>query len=195
VDHLSHQCLRDGLFFQPIVHTGLNPYLSVQLARAKLALGDAEGCMEILQALARSASSTWCWPEAIHPRTGGGCMGDGDHGWAAAEFISLLRQILVRETPGGLELLSGIPSDWIARGGVRLTGATTSFGTLDLEVRPRPGGRTLVEWTLVRSGGQEAGTMILAMPHGDGFRRHHNLPSSTGRLVLGPDGKPDTETT
>jgi len=202
VDHLSRHCLRDGLFFQPIVHTGLNPYLSVQLARAKLALGDAEGCMEILQALARSASSTWCWPEAIHPRTGGGCMGDGDHGWAAAEFLSLLRQILVRETPEGLELLSGTPADWIARGGVRLTGATTSFGTLDLEVRPRNGGRTLVEWALVRSVGQDSGTIVLAMPHGDGtgaepcrsICRHHLLPSSTGRLVLGPDGKPDTET-
>jgi hypothetical protein len=121
-------------------------------------------------------------------------MGDGDHGWAAAEFLSLLRLILVRETAEGLELLSGTPADWIARGGVRLTGATTSFGTLDLEVRPRNEGRTLVEWALVRSGGQDAGTIVLAMPHGDGIRRQHLLPSSTGRLVLGPDGKPDTET-
>ncbi len=208
VEFLSRHCLRDGLFFQPIVHTGLNPYLSAQLARAKLALGDADGCMEILQALARSASPTWCWPEAIHPRTGGGCMGDGDHGWAAAEFLSLVRQILVRETSQGLELLSGVPAEWITLG-LRLTGATTTFGTLDLEVRPEIEGRTRVEWTLVRSTSQESGVLTLVIPNSDrncaglalsgaegpsrSIRRRHILPSSTGYLVLEPDGTTSTE--
>jgi hypothetical protein len=40
VDHLMRHHLRDGLFFQRIVHTGLNAYLSVQLARALQRLRD-----------------------------------------------------------------------------------------------------------------------------------------------------------
>ena len=120
-------------------------------------------------------------------------MGDGDHGWAAAEFLSLVRQILVRETPRGLELLSGVPASWMSSG-LRLSGATTSFGTLDLEVRPASGVGTVVEWTLVRTAGQESPELALAFPHGDGIRRHHLLPSSNGRLVLGPDGTLPTET-
>ena len=38
-------------------------------------------------------------------------MGDGDHGWAAAEFLSLLRDIVVRDTADGVLL-----SCWGTRG-------------------------------------------------------------------------------
>ena len=34
------------------------------------------------------ASPTLNFPEAIHPLTGGGVIGDGHHGWAAAETVS-----------------------------------------------------------------------------------------------------------
>ena len=44
---------------------------------------------------------TWTWPEAIHPRLDGGCMGDGHHGWAAAELLTFVRDLLVREVAGG----------------------------------------------------------------------------------------------
>ena len=56
--------------------------------------------LELLEGILAHASSTWTWPEAIHPHTGGGCMGDGDHGWACAEVLTLVRQALVREQAG-----------------------------------------------------------------------------------------------
>lgn len=184
--HIDRACMRDGLFFQSIVHTGYNPYLSVQVGRARLAVGDDKGCMEVLQALAKSASSTWCWPEAIHPRTRGGCMGDGDHGWAAAEFLSLVRQILVREVPGGLELCSGVPRDWLAPGGIRLGGATTDHGRLDLEVGLHQD-EVVVSWHLLRCPLQEPGTLTLSLPDADGKRVRHVLPASSGRIRLEAD--------
>jgi hypothetical protein len=185
--HIDRHCVRDGLFFQSIVHTGLNPYLSVQLARVKLAAGDAAGCLEILCALCRVASPTWCWPEALHPRTGGGCMGDGDHGWAAAEFLSLLREIAVREVPGGLELLSGVPREWIdAPRGVRLSRATTRFGTIEFGIGP-DSGHTVLSWGVVRKPHQDVGTVSVSIPSLDGIRHIHLLPSLSGRARLSAD--------
>lgn len=191
--HLATNNLRDGMFFQSIVHTGLNPYLSVQLARARLVVGDADGAMEILQALARVASPTWCWPEAIHPRTGGGCMGDGDHGWAAAEFVSLLREMLVRETPDGLELLSGAPREWLdAPAGIRLGHATTRFGTLRFSVASGNGVATL-EWVLERAPHQDSGILTVSVPDRDGRRKIKILPSPSGRIRLDDDGQAFSE--
>lgn len=181
--HIDRACMRGGLFFQSIVHTGYNPYLSVQVARARLAVGDAAGCMEVLRALAASASTTWCWPEAIHPRTRGGCMGDGDHGWAASEFLSLIRQILVREIPGGLELCSGVPRDWICASGIRLGGATTDHGRLDLDVVLQQD-EILVTWHLHRGPLQAPADLVLSLPDADGKRIRHTLPASTGRIRL-----------
>jgi hypothetical protein len=187
VDFLSDNCVRDGLFFQSIVHTGLNPYLSVQLARAKLVLGDDKGCLEVLRALSRVASPTWCWPEAIHPRTGGGCMGDGDHGWAAAEFLSLLRDIVVRDTADGVLLLSGAPREWIESSeGVRVKRATTSCGTIDFSVH-RDAGQILVTWSIVRKPHQDAGAVMLSLPTKDGKRHIHRLDSLSGRARLSND--------
>jgi len=183
LEHIDRSCMRDGLFFQSIVHTGCNPYLSAQVARARLATGDPKGCMDVLRAMAASASSTWCWPEAIHPRTRGGCMGDGDHGWAAAEFVSLLRQILVREIPGGLELCGGVPRDWLVSGGIRLGGATTDHGRLDLEIDARRG-ELDVSWHLSRTGLQEPGAMVLSLPDARGLRVRHELDAPSGRIRL-----------
>ena len=52
------------------------------------------------------ASPTGQWPEAIHPQTGGGCMGDGHHVWAAAEWVLMLRYCFLREEGDTLVLAS-----------------------------------------------------------------------------------------
>jgi hypothetical protein len=57
LEFLVDNNLRDGLFFQRIVHTGLNPYLSAQMARTMMALGDARW-LDILEALMQRASPT-----------------------------------------------------------------------------------------------------------------------------------------
>ena len=56
------------------------------------------------------ASPTGQWPEAIHPRTGGGCMGDGQHAWAAAEWLLMMRALFVREEPDHLVIGAGLPA-------------------------------------------------------------------------------------
>jgi hypothetical protein len=86
-------------FYQGISHTGLGTYLTMQLAAVELAAGDSR-CLGRLAWMLEVATGTWTWPEAVHPRLAGGCMGDGHHGWAAADFLSLVRMLLVREVDG-----------------------------------------------------------------------------------------------
>jgi hypothetical protein len=80
------------------------------------------------------ASPTGQWPEAVHPFTGGGCMGDGQHGWAAAEWVMIIRHLFLREEGEGLIIGSGLFKDWLNQDGELAFGPSpTPFG--DLEVR------------------------------------------------------------
>jgi len=121
-------------FFQGISHTGLGTYLTLQLAFVELAGGDRRA-LDRLEWLLDAATPTYTWPEAIHPQLGTGCMGDGHHGWAAADFLSLVRELLVRETPdGGLALCSMLPDAWIGQG-IEVHDAPTAYGKVSFAVR------------------------------------------------------------
>jgi hypothetical protein len=132
-------------FFQGISHTGLGTYLTLQLAAVELAAGDRR-CLDRLAWMLESASPTWTWPEAIHPRLPGGCMGDGHHGWAAADFLSFVRMLLVREVEGGLALSSAVPDSWLGQGW-EVHDAPTAHGTLSYAVRWH-GERPALLWEL-----------------------------------------------
>jgi hypothetical protein len=112
----------DGLFFQEFIHSGKNPYLTLQIAQAWLYAGERERFWDMFSNVLRHASPTLNYPEAIHPSTGGGTMGDGHHGWAAAEVALSLRSAFVREmwAPENdiplLVLLGGLPPDWFLPG-------------------------------------------------------------------------------
>ncbi len=111
-DWLAQNCFHRGGFFQDMIHSGVNAYLSLDLAQTFLRHGDPR-YLEIIQAVADAASPTGQWPEAIHPLTGGGCMGDGQHGWAAAEWLLMMRALFVREETDGLVLGAGLPAAWL----------------------------------------------------------------------------------
>ena len=138
-------------FFQGISHTGLGTYLTLQLASVELA-GHDRRALERLDWLLDVATPTYTWPEAIHPQLLGGCMGDGHHGWAAADFLSFVRNLLVREVEGGIELLSLMPDAWIGQA-IEVHDAPTHFGALSYAVRWH-GERPALLWDLqVRDGG------------------------------------------
>ncbi|MFT5313422.1 MAG: hypothetical protein ACI8Z9_001915, partial [Paraglaciecola sp.] len=92
---LEYCCVEQG-FFQDMTHSGINPYLTLHIAQVLMRAGD-ERYQGLMQRVAELATATGQWPEAIHPLTGGGCMGDGQHVWAAAEWILMLRFCFVRE--------------------------------------------------------------------------------------------------
>jgi hypothetical protein len=133
-------------FFQGISHTGLATYLTLQLAFVELEVGDRRA-LDRLDWLLSVATPTWTWPEAVHPRLEGGCMGDGHHGWAAADLLTFVRNLLVRETlDGGLALCSLVPTHWLGQQ-LEVHDAPTHHGLLSFALRWH-GDRPALLWEL-----------------------------------------------
>ncbi len=137
-EFLVKECFLDKAFFHDIGHSGINPYLTLHVAQVLLRAGDSR-FFETVEKIAALASPTGQWPEAIHPHTGGGCMGDGQHVWAAAEWVLMLRNCFLREEGGRLILCSGIPAPWLNQAKTISFGpAPTSFGTVSVSIQPSP---------------------------------------------------------
>jgi hypothetical protein len=136
----------DGSFFQDMIHSGCNAYLTLHVAQTLMRAGDPR-FFDLVRRVAEIASPTGQWPEAVHPRTGGGCMGDGHHVWAAAEWVMMLRAMFVREEGDGLVLASGLPAEWLSGSAPLSFGPTpTPWGPITVTVRPAAE-RVTVAWT------------------------------------------------
>jgi hypothetical protein len=73
-------------------------------------------------------------------------MGDGQHVWAAAEWVLMIRNCFVREEGNRLILCSGIPRTWLEKGQTLAFGpAPTRFGDIQISIKPQ-GKNILVEW-------------------------------------------------
>lgn len=132
-EFLLANCFHQGAFFQDMIHSGMNIYLTLDLAQTLLRNGDHR-YRELIRTVADLASSTGQWPEAIHPLTHGGCMGDGQHGWAAAEWVMMVRNLFVREEGRSLVVGSGIFPQWLVAGKPLQFGpAPTVFGSVELQ--------------------------------------------------------------
>ena len=135
INFLLDKCFVEGGFFQDMIHSGINPYLTLHVAQVLLRAKDKR-FLELIYKVSELASSTGQWPEAVHPHTLGGCMGDGQHAWAAAEWITMLRNVFAREENDQLILCAGIPSTWIKEDTELFFGpAHTSFGTIKIWVK------------------------------------------------------------
>ncbi|MCJ8498994.1 hypothetical protein [Desulfatitalea alkaliphila] len=141
VEFLMRNCFHEGAFFQDMIHSGINAYLTLSLAQTLLRNDDAR-YEDLIRTIADLASPTGQWPEAIHPRTRGGCMGDGQHGWAAAEWIMMIRNLFVREEDQHLILGSGIFPEWMAAGqSISYGPSPTPYGDVSLSIdceKPKP---------------------------------------------------------
>ncbi len=136
----------DDLFFHPIIHSGFNIYLSLQVAQCFLRMGQPKTARRIFRQVLQMRTDLWTYPEAIHPRTGGGVMGDGFHGWASAEMLHLLREFVVterrRHNGSDMELFRGMR-------GRELFDAPLFFGPF-----PIRGGHITIQGELTKRGGR-----------------------------------------
>ncbi len=148
VEYLFDHCMVNGGFFQDMTHSGINAYLTIHMAQVFLRRGDPR-YRDLIRTVVQLASPTRQWPEAIHPFSGGGCMGDGQHGWAAAEFLVMIRNLFVREETHGaggerLVIGSGLFEEW-TRGSAPISfGPTpTRHGPVTVSINGEQARRTL----------------------------------------------------
>lgn len=178
-DYLLDSCMVDGGFFQDVVHSGINAYLTLHMAQVALRAGQTERAADMIRAVARLASPTGQWPEAIHPHTGGGCMGDGQHIWAAAEWLLMMRNAFVREEGDTLVIGAGLLPEWLTEGAELSFGpAPTAFGTITLDVTVR-NGRAHVDWRADWRGAPPR--LDIALPGMD----RHAVSGADGRAEVG----------
>ncbi len=133
-EFLMEHCFHKGGFFQEMIHSGINAYLTLDLAQTLLRAGDPRYA-DLMRQVADLASPTGQWPEAIHSLTLGGCMGDGQHGWAAAEWIMMIRNCFVREEKDRLILGSGVLPEWMQNDVELVFGPTlTAWGPVTVRI-------------------------------------------------------------
>jgi len=131
--------LEEALFYQGMLfvntgHSGWGTYLNMRLAGCRLLQGSPKG-WEAMLWLLRHASPTYNWPEAIHTGSLGGSAGDGQHGWASAEWLLLVRALLLHEERHRLVLAPALPQDWLASPGfLSVDKAPTRFGPISFHL-------------------------------------------------------------
>ncbi len=151
-DYLRDHSSFEGGFFQHMIHSGINAYLTLHIAQVRLRAGDAAEAWKLIDTVAGLASPTGQWPEAIHPRTKGGCMGDGQHAWAAAEWVMMLRNCFARDEAGDLVIAPGVRPEWWRDAPASLGPFLTPFGPVTVEVSGTPTEvevKVTGEWTCI----------------------------------------------
>lgn len=142
---LEEQCFAEGVFVQQTDHAAFGTYLNMHVAQCHL-LRRSHRAWDIIRWLLRHASATWTWAEGINPRTRAGGMGDGHHGWAAADWIHLVRHLLLveEEDDDRLLLVPILSEAWTAAGNrVALRRAPTAYGPVSFTLTFDEGGGEL----------------------------------------------------
>jgi len=187
------------------------PYATLELAHAYLNIGQPDRAYQMLRwTLDRqSAPGMYAWAEVAD---GGNHLflgGDLPHGWACAEYVSLIRDMLVCEVGDAVVLTAGVPSHWLEHGRrIEFERAPTHFGKLSCKIASRaaageialdlktdvqpPGG---IIWQVPPLAGRVDSVVVnpgkptereMAWP----ADRRLKLPAGTERVVLRLQGEP-----
>jgi hypothetical protein len=123
---------------------------------------------ESLDVLLRTASPTWTWD-------------DGDDARPAASFVAAVRDSLVREHKGALELLNVLPDTWLGQG-VEVHDAPTRHGVLSYAVRWH-GARPALLWELERGRSRRRDPVTITAP---GLDPSWSTTEPSGEALLAP---------
>jgi len=106
-------------------------------AHVWLYAGRGDKAVDYLYDFANHASPTRVWREeqSFADSEEGQMVGDMPHNWASAEFIRLVRHLVIFERGDSLELLAGVPQSWRKPGDVICFERTpTRFGPVTLRL-------------------------------------------------------------
>ncbi len=131
---LKEKAWVDGSYFNSVGHAAFGTYLSLHVAECYLYARNPEA-WKIIQWVLEHASPTFTWAEGLHPITLRGGMGDGHHGWAAADFLIAIRNALLFEEGDHLVITPILPEEWTVENNViKVEDAPTYFGQLSYTI-------------------------------------------------------------
>ena len=126
----------------------LHDYLGFRVFQTDLAAGNPERALDGLYAELAHTTATHGGFETGVRVYGSRAVDDNmtPHGWFAAEYVSLLRNMLVRERSDGIALMSALSPAWLKPGeSVSVHDAPTTSGKVSFTLRPTDDGARL-EW-------------------------------------------------
>jgi len=124
----------EDAYFNHVGHAALGTYLSLHVAQCLLMQRNPDA-WKIINWVLHHASPTFTWAEGIHPGTRNGGMGDGHHGWAAADFVLAVRNALLLEEENHLVITPIMPQDWVAENNIiKVERAATYFGDVNFTI-------------------------------------------------------------
>lgn len=118
-------------------HNAVWNYSASFYAHVWLYTGRPDKAVDYLYDFANHSSKTRVWREEQSLRSADLelFVGDMPHNWASAEFIRLVRHLLVFERGDNLELLPGLPIEWIHHGQtIYIEKTPTRFGGVSLKM-------------------------------------------------------------
>lgn len=113
----------------------VHPYMSLFVTNSHIVRGEQEKAVDGFYSFLLHSTSTQGFPEGVYYRKREAWGDTVPHLWAAALYVTTLRNMLVREEGEDLHLLSAVPSVWLEPG--KRTGfedAPTRFGRISLTV-------------------------------------------------------------
>jgi hypothetical protein len=121
------------------------PWLGGTYSLAHQWFGNAQRAEEILYAFANHATTTGTFLEEQLTRDKGTrTSGDASDAEASSLLVDAVRNLIVRERRGNLEVLAGIPGHWIKPGArIELRRGFTLFGPLTLLLQVEADGKTV----------------------------------------------------
>ena len=137
--HRSQERYQEGIttYSEPDDGIFLHHYLTIKNTLTELVRGEQQQAIREFYAELLHTSSTHAGFEyAIRPWGTRDFEGNiAPHGWFAADYRNLLRNMMVREDSTSLHLLSAVSPEWIGKGKIiRVKAAPTCFGTLSFSL-------------------------------------------------------------
>jgi hypothetical protein len=134
----------------------LHDYLGFRVFQTELATGDpADAVAGLYAELVHTTATDEGWETGIAPHgERASATNLAPHGTFAAEYVALLRDMLVSDTPsGGVELLAGASPAWLAPGErIAVQAAPTDHGTISFSERSSARGETLIWHSALAAG-------------------------------------------
>ncbi|HIE52491.1 MAG TPA: hypothetical protein EYP85_12095 [Armatimonadetes bacterium] len=117
----------------------IHPYMSTFVTNTHLRRGEHTEAVEGFYAYLLHTTATNGFPEGVFYERRLAWGNTIPHLWGAAQYIILLRNMLVREEGEVLHLTSAVPEVWLASGrGLRVVRAPTRFGPVDFALQAGP---------------------------------------------------------
>ncbi|RVX41352.1 hypothetical protein EDD27_3873 [Nonomuraea polychroma] len=170
------------------------PYAASFAAHAWLYAGRADKAVDYLYAFANHAAPTRVWREeqSLTVTGNGQLWGDMPHNWASAEFVRLVRHLLLFERDDTLELLPAVPAGWFGAGQtIELERSTTRFGPVSLHVTTEHTDVVTVTVRYTRQGDSHPAPdrLSLSLPLPEGAAERPTEITVDGRVVPPADGR------